>query len=130
MSDADEDIFLLYTLLAAFKPPDSSGMGHFHGLGSENSKKDALLVRTELQSPRSPSITTTNEPSLAPRYEKRNAGRRDKGNKNGRAPCGSSGSAIGSRQELRVGPIVLEYSIGSSKWNSFDRRSGCRCYPV
>ncbi len=106
VSDADEEIFLLYTRLASLKPPDSSDMGHFHGLGSENSKEDALLVRIELQSPPPPppSTATTDELSPAPRYEKRNAGRRNTGKKKREAPSGSSG-----RQDL--GPVVLEYRL-------------------
>ncbi len=109
VSDADEEIFLLYTRLASLKPPDSSDMGHFHGLGSENSKEDALLVRIELQSPPPPppSTATTDELSPAPRYEKRNAGRRNTGKKKREAPSGSSG-----RQDL--GPVVLEFFISLS----------------
>ncbi|KAI0306141.1 hypothetical protein B0F90DRAFT_1814934 [Multifurca ochricompacta] len=51
VSDADEEIFLLYTRLAALKPADDSDAGHFHGLGSENSNEDTLIVRLELKKP-------------------------------------------------------------------------------
>ncbi len=86
VSDADEEIFLLYTRLASLKPPDS--------------------IRIELQSPPPPppSTATTDELSPAPRYEKRNAGRRNTGKKKREAPSGSSG-----RQDL--GPVVLEYRL-------------------
>ncbi|KAF8491621.1 putative methyltransferase-domain-containing protein, partial [Russula emetica] len=84
VSDADEEIFLLYTRLAALKPPDSSDTGHFHGLGSENSKEDSLLVRIELKPPHPPSTVTTSDPLPASNSEKsdnRNAGRRNRGKK-------------------------------------------------
>ncbi|KAI0288965.1 hypothetical protein BC826DRAFT_1107386 [Russula brevipes] len=51
VSDAEEDIFLPYTRLAALKPPDSTDTGHFHELRSEDSKEDTLLVHIELQLP-------------------------------------------------------------------------------
>jgi len=51
VSDADDEIFLLYTRLAALKPPDSSNTGHFHGLGSEDRNQDSLQVCIELKPP-------------------------------------------------------------------------------
>ena len=112
VSNADEEIFLLYTRLAALKPPDSSDTGHFHGLGSENSKEDSLLVRIELKPPPL-STVTTNEPLPASSSEKsddRNAGRRNKGRKKRRdAPRSRSGFSIGRGKELE--PVVLEYRL-------------------
>ena len=103
VSDVDEEIFLLYTRLAALKPPDSSDTGHFHGLGTENSKEDALLVRIELKPPRTAC-------ELTPNSEKsnRNAGRRKRGKKR---------EGSNSRSEISVGrgkepePVVLEYTL-------------------
>lgn len=115
VSDADEEIFLLYTRLAALKPPDSSDTGHFHGLGTENSKEDALLVRIELKPP-----PTACGP--APKSDKlnRSTGRRKRGKK-------SEGS--GSRSEISVGhgkepePVVFEYRL-SQDITSLRSRSG------
>src|SRR6266849_2948917 len=100
VSDADEEIFLLYTRLAALKPPDSSDTGHFHGLGSENSKEDSLLVRIELKPPPSSTATTSaSEPSLAPNFEKldnRNASRRNRRKK-------KRGEGSRSRADVLIG---------------------------
>lgn len=109
VSDADEEIFLLYTRLATLKPPDSSDTDHFHGLGSENSKEDSLLVRIELKppSPSTAATTSTSEPSLASNSEKldnQNVGRRNRGKKK------RSGASIGRGNELRE-PVVLEYRL-------------------
>jgi protein N-lysine methyltransferase METTL21D len=111
VSDADEEIFLLYTRLAALKPPDISDTGHFHGLGSENSKEDSLLVRIELKPPPSTAMTTS-EPSLASNSEKldnRNAGRRNRGKKKREGPQSGSGVSIGREKVLE--PVVLEYRL-------------------
>ncbi|KAI0258905.1 hypothetical protein BC834DRAFT_834385 [Gloeopeniophorella convolvens] len=54
VTDADEEIFLLYTSLAALKPADSSDAGHFHGLGFENSHEDTISVCIELTPPARP----------------------------------------------------------------------------
>ncbi|KAI0305957.1 hypothetical protein B0F90DRAFT_1814782 [Multifurca ochricompacta] len=51
ISDADDEIFLLYTHLAALKPADDSDAGRFHGLGPENSNEDTLIVRLEQKPP-------------------------------------------------------------------------------
>jgi len=51
VSDADDEIFLLYTRLAALKPADSSDSGHFHGLGSEDPNQDSLHICIELKPP-------------------------------------------------------------------------------
>jgi hypothetical protein len=99
VSDADEEIFLLYTRLAALKPPDSSDTGNFHGLGTENSKEDALLVRIELKPP-----PTAYDPT--PKSEKlnRNTGRRNRGKKR-------EGSRSRSDYRKELEPVVLEYRL-------------------
>lgn len=51
--DADEEIFLLYTRLAAMKPTDNDNASHFHGLGFVDSSHDKLPVRLEIK-PRAP----------------------------------------------------------------------------
>ena len=117
VSDADEEIFLLYTRLAALKPPDSDDTGHFHGLGSENSKEDSLLVRIELNPPPPPASTvntsTTNPPSPASNFEKfddqNNPGRRKRGKKKRENAQRRSGVAIGRGKVLE--PVVLEYRL-------------------
>jgi len=103
VSDVEEEIFLLYTRLAALKPPDSSDIGHFHGLGSENSKEDVLLVRIELKPP-----LTTYEPKPAHSSEtfNRNTGRRNRARK--RKGSGSN-ITVGYREQCE--PIVLEYQL-------------------
>ncbi|KAH9989562.1 putative methyltransferase-domain-containing protein [Russula vinacea] len=100
VSDADEEIFLLYTRLAALKPPDSSDTGHFHGLGTENPKDDALLVRIELKPP----PVTAYDP--APKSEKlnRNIGRRNRRKKR-------EGSGIRFDHGKELEPVVLEYRL-------------------
>jgi protein N-lysine methyltransferase METTL21D len=112
VSDADEEIFLLYTRLAALKPPDISDTGHFHGLGSENSKEDSLLVRIELKPPPPSTAVTTSVPSLASNSEKldnRNASRRNRGKKKREGPQSGSGVSIGREKVLE--PVVLEYTL-------------------
>jgi hypothetical protein len=121
VSDADEEIFLLYTRLAALKPPDSSDTGHFHGLGSENSKEDSLLVRIELQKPPPSSSTTTvttsaSEPSPASNSEKldcRNAGRRnrEKKKKKKREEGAQSRSDVPIGRGKVLEPVVFEYRL-------------------
>ena len=106
VSDADDEIFLLYTRLAALKPADSSDAGHFHGLGSENSNQDALLVRIELKPP------ATCEPP-------RNA---ETGNQRRRR---RKGSGVPKAKEERSGrdPIVFEYVLLQDK-TALRSRSG------
>lgn len=113
VSDADEEIFLVYTRLAALKPPDSNDTGHFHGLGSENSKEDSLLVRIELNPP-APSTVTTSETSDSEKLDNQNLGRgnreRKKKKKKKRENTQSrSGILIGPGKELE--PVVLEYRV-------------------
>jgi protein N-lysine methyltransferase METTL21D len=103
VSDADEEIFLLYTRLAALKPPDSSDTGHFHGLGSENSSEDSLLVSIELKRPPPPPPAVTasaSEPSPASNSRRRNMGKKKKSSQ--------------SRSDVSIGhgePFVLEYRL-------------------
>ncbi|KAH8990700.1 putative methyltransferase-domain-containing protein [Lactarius hatsudake] len=106
VSDPDDEIFLLYTRLAALKPADSSDIGHFHGLGSENSKQDALLVRIELKPP------TTCEPQ-------RNT---DTGNQRRKR---RRGGGVQKAKDERRGrdPIVLEYVLLQDK-TALRSRSG------
>jgi hypothetical protein len=116
VSDADEEIFLLYTRLAALKPADSSDTGHFHGLGSENSKEDSLLVRIELKNPPPPSTVTgsASEPSPASNSEKldgRKAGRRNRGKKKKREEGPQSGSGVSIGRGKVLEPVVLEYTL-------------------
>ena len=105
VSDADEEIFLLYTRLAALKPPDSSDTGHFHGLGTENSKEDALLVHIELKPP-----PTACDPAPKSDTLNRNtaSGRRKRGKKREGL---SSKPDISVRQGKEAEPVVLEYTL-------------------
>jgi hypothetical protein len=116
VSDADEEIFLLYTRLAALKPPDGSDAGHFHGLGSENSKEDSLLVRIALKRPPPPpstvTVATSDEPSPASNSEKldsRKAGRRNRGKKKREGPQSRSDVSTGRGKALE--PVVREYRL-------------------
>jgi hypothetical protein len=104
VSDADDEIFLLYTRLAALKPADSSDMGHFHGLGSEDSNQDALLVCIELKPP------ATCEPPPETGNQRRRRRR---------------GSGIPKSKEERSGrdPIVFEYVLLQDK-TALRSRSG------
>ena len=105
VSDADEEIFLLYTRLAALRPADGSDAGHFHGLGSENSREDSLLVHIELKKPPPPSTVPTgaSEPSLTSSSSRRNRGKKKK-----REEGPQSGSDVSIR---RGEPVVLEYRL-------------------
>jgi hypothetical protein len=122
VSDADEEIFLLYTRLATLKPPDGNGTGHFHGLGSENSKEDTLLVRVELQPP-----PTVGAPARKSEKTKRNVGRRNKGRR--RKGSSSRSDVTIGHEELDPGPkgelepVVLEYSLFQDK-TALRSRSG------
>ncbi|KAI0291837.1 putative methyltransferase-domain-containing protein [Russula brevipes] len=114
VSDADEENFLLYTRLAALKPPDSNSTGHFHGLGYENSKEDTLLVRIELQPP-----PTVDAPARKSEKTKRNVGRRN--TSKGRRRKGSSSRSDVTKGEVE--PVVLEYSLFQDK-TALRSRSG------
>ncbi|KAI9460730.1 putative methyltransferase-domain-containing protein [Russula earlei] len=121
VSDPDEEIFLLYTRLATLKPPDSSDLGNFHGLGSENSMEDALLVRIELKPP-----PTTHEVANMSGESKRNTGRKIKGKKK---KSSRSDITIGHEGMLEWGgkgqpePVVLEYELFQDK-TALRSRSG------
>ncbi|KAH9008690.1 putative methyltransferase-domain-containing protein [Lactarius deliciosus] len=106
VSDPDDEIFLLYTRLAALKPADSSDIGHFHGLGSENSNQDALLVRIELKPP------TTCEPQRNTETGNQRRKRR-------------RGGGVQKAKDERRGcdPIVLEYVLLQDK-TALRSRSG------
>lgn len=106
VSDPDDEIFLLYTRLAALKPADSSDTGHFHGLGSENSNQDALLVRIELKPP------TTCEPQRNTETGNQRRKRR-------------KGGGVQKAKNERGGrdPIVLEYVLLQDK-TALRSRSG------
>jgi hypothetical protein len=117
VSDADEEIFLLYTRLATLKPPDSNRTGHFHGLGSENSKEDTLLVRIELQRP----PATVDAPARKSERTKRNVGRRNKGRR--RKGSSSRSDVTIGHEELDPGPVVLEYKLFQDK-TALRSRSG------
>ncbi|KAA1468886.1 hypothetical protein DENSPDRAFT_848515 [Dentipellis sp. KUC8613] len=49
VTDADEEVFLLYTQLAALKPEDGDTGQPFRGLGFLNSTQDSLMVRFEVK---------------------------------------------------------------------------------
>jgi hypothetical protein len=123
VSDADEEIFLLYTRLAALKPPDSTDADHFHGLGSENSQEDALVVHIEITPP------PTAHPSLRkPEKVNRKADRRNRvgrrkgsGSKSDIAMGAEDGFAPGHRGEPE--PFVFEYQLFQDK-TALRSRSG------
>ena len=94
VSDADDEIFLLYTRLAALKPADSSDTGHFHGLGSENPNQDSIQVCIELKRP-----ITGEQPRNTETGNQRRKRRK--------------GSSAAKAKEERRGhdPIVFEYFI-------------------
>jgi hypothetical protein len=105
VSDADEEIFLLYTRLAALKPPDGSDAGHFHGLGYENSEEDSLVVHIELNPP---PPTAACEPAPKSEISNRKTGRRSRGRKRA-GPSGESDVVVGRGKEIE--PVVLEYKL-------------------
>ncbi|TFY73315.1 hypothetical protein EWM64_g10697, partial [Hericium alpestre] len=45
VTDADEEVFLLYTELATLKPADGDSNGVFRGLGFLDNKKDTLTIQ-------------------------------------------------------------------------------------
>jgi protein N-lysine methyltransferase METTL21D len=114
VSDADEEIFLLYTRLAALKPADSTDAGHFHGLGFENSKEDALVVRLELKPP--PRARESPRKSGNGATSRRNRGRKRKG-----TLSGTGATIVGPGLEPE--PVVLEYELSQDK-TALRSRSG------
>jgi hypothetical protein len=131
VSDADEEIFLLYTRLAALKPADSTDAGHFHGLGSENSKEDVLLVRIELEPP--PSTTRPASPPIKPeKVDPPHADSRRNRARKGKGSSGKSGIVLGHRDRFGtrwVGgaephqALVFEYQLFQDK-TALRSRSG------
>lgn len=122
VSDADEEIFLLYTRLAALKPPDSSDTGHFHGLGSENSKEDVLLVRIELKPP----STTHPSPPKPERVNRRNRARKRKSSSSKSGIVVEHGDGLGTRRGgggAEPQALVFEYKLFQDK-TSLRSRSG------
>jgi protein N-lysine methyltransferase METTL21D len=120
VSDTDEEIFLLYTRLAALKPADSTDAGHFHGLGFENSKEDALVVRIELNPP-SGSTHESSHRKLGNgggTISRRNRGRKRKG-----TSVSGTGGAMIEEPELEPEPVVLEYELSQDK-TALRSRSG------
>ena len=94
------------TRLATLKPPGSSDTGHFHGLGTEDSKEDTLIVSIELNL-----LPTACEPatksdrlnrSTIGIMVKKNGGRNDKASVVGRK-FWSDGKT------RKPEPVVLEY---------------------
>lgn len=141
VSDADEEIFLLYTRLATLKPPDNNNddnddddggqQGHFHGLGFENSKEDVLLVRIELKPPPPPPplrlLTTTPTTACEPgqleqldRNQKSSRRREDRREKQRKLRFEQGGPKGGAGPEPVV---VLEYELFQDK-TALRSRSG------
>ncbi|KAH8981740.1 putative methyltransferase-domain-containing protein [Lactarius akahatsu] len=106
VSDPDDEIFFLYTRLATLKPADSSDTGHFHGLGSENSNQDALLVRIELKPPTTCELQRNTETGNQRRKRRK-------------------GGGVQKAKDERGGrdPIVLEYVLLQDK-TALRSRSG------
>jgi hypothetical protein len=112
VSDADEEIFLLYTRLAALKPADSNDAGHFHGLGFENSKEDALVIRLELEPP--PRACESPRKSGDGGTTRRNRGRKRRG---------TGATTRIEEHELKPELVVLEYELFQDK-TALRSRSG------
>jgi len=114
VSNADEEIFL-YTRLATLKPPISANAGHFDGLGSEDTKGDALVLRIELTPP-----STTRLSLRRPEKVNRNADRWNRvekregsGSKSGIAVEGGDGSVPGRKGEPEA--LVFQYQLFQDK---------------
>ena len=119
VSDADEEIFLLYTRLAALKPADITDVGHFHGLGFENSKEDALVVRLELKPPSG----RTHESSHRKSRSGGGTSRRNRGRKRKGTSVNGTGGATIEELELEPEPVMLEYELSQDK-TALRSRSG------
>ncbi len=104
--DADDEIFYLYSHLAALKPADSSDTGHFHGLGSENPNQDTILVSIELKPP-TPCDPPRNTETGNQKRKRRKGG----------------GSQKAKEERTGRDPIVLEYVLLQDK-TSLRSRSG------
>jgi len=125
VSDADEEIFLLYTRLATLKPPDSSDTGHFHGLGSENSKEDVLLVRIELKPPSTTHPSPSKPEKVNPNADRRNRARKRKSSSSKSGIMVGHGDGFGTRREGGAEPqaLVFEYKLFQDK-TALRSRSG------
>jgi hypothetical protein len=115
VSDADEEIFLLYTRLAALKPPDTTDAGHFHGLGSENSKEDALVVHIELTPPSGSRLSLRKPEKVNRKADRRNrvGKRKGSGSKSATSMGAEDGFAPGHKGEHE--PLVFEYQLFQDK---------------
>ncbi|KAI0316867.1 putative methyltransferase-domain-containing protein [Amylostereum chailletii] len=69
ISDADEEVFLLYTRLAALKSEDNEDNSHFRGLGFLDAQQDTIQVHVDLTPPTtiSPTIPKARHGRSAPR---------------------------------------------------------------
>jgi hypothetical protein len=124
VSDADEEIFLLYTRLAALKPPDISNTGHFHGLGSENSKEDVLLVRIELKPPSTTHSSPPKPEKVKPKADRRNRARKSEGSKSRSGIMVGHGDELGTRRGgAEPQALVFEYELFQDK-TALRSRSG------
>jgi hypothetical protein len=123
VSDADEEVFLLYTRLAALKPPDGSNAGHFHGLGSENSKEDVLLVRIELKPPSTAHVSPRKSEKVNRNADRRNRGRKRKGSGNRSDVTVGHEEGFGSRRKDEPESFVFEYELFQDK-TALRSRSG------
>ena len=125
VSDPDEDIFLLYTRLATLKPPDSSDTGHFHGLGSENSKEDALLVHIELKPPSATHPSSPKPEKTTPNTNRRHRARKWKSSGSRSTIPVGHGDGFGVIREDGAEPqaLVFEYKLFQDK-TALRSRSG------
>ncbi|KAG1780798.1 putative methyltransferase-domain-containing protein [Suillus placidus] len=79
VTDADEEIFLVYTALNQ-KPLDLTGPDGLHGLGHVDSRKDTLSIRFELTAPSPPTPSSgATESKSASRSRKGKSARRTRG---------------------------------------------------
>ena len=124
VSDPDEENFLLYTRLATLKPPDSSDTGHFHGLGSENSKEDALLVRIELKPPSATHLSPPKPEKVNSNADRRIRARKSKGSSSRSGIALGHGDGFGVRREGGAEPeaLVFEYKLFQDKTALRSRR--------
>ncbi|KAG1786037.1 putative methyltransferase-domain-containing protein [Suillus plorans] len=78
VTDADEEIFLVYTALNQ-KPLDQTGPDGFHGLGHVDSRQDTLSIRFELNAPSQPTSSGAAESKSASRSRKGRSARKTRG---------------------------------------------------
>ena len=124
VSDADEEIFLLYTRLAALKPPDISNTGYFHGLGFENSKEDAILVRIEIDPPSTSHSSPPKPGKVKPKVDRRNRAKKWEGSSSRSGIMVGHGGGFGTRQSgAEPQALVFEYELFQDK-TALRSRSG------